>query len=317
MSTVVDGTPSRAKGQGGTGMAKKKTEIVKAVRKVTVPAVMSAEPGEVNPQDLMMAALSNQVSIDTIERIMTMAREKQMLWARNQYFSALSGFQSECPVIEKKHKVMDRDRQTRQAKGERYRYAALEDLVEQASPYLKKWGFSYTFKCQQDADSVTAICHAHHRDGHEEVNSFQVPIDHEAYMSDPQKAAAALTFATRYAFKNAFAIQTRGEDRDENLEIKEIKAPLQAPQQRVESKAIPVSHTVELTDHDKIQRYLAATEVDPKTKIAVPLFSENEAMDYTHEANEARGNTEELAKILSDIIETGRKRRAAVKGGQA
>lgn len=285
-------------------MAKKKsTAIVKATEAVRAVAT-------VDPQTLLARAIDKNLPIEQMERLLTMRREMKMEWARETYFQDLAQFQAECPIVEKKHKVMDRDKQTRETKGERYSYAALEDLVATAGPYLMKWGFSYTFKSQQDKDTVTGICHAHHKNGHEEVNCFQVPIDHDAYMSDPQKAAAALTFATRYAFKNAFGIQTKGEDRDENLGTEERRAPIQQPQ----AKPAQPASLAPKTDYDKVLLYIQATEVDPTTKQVVKLFTENEQIDYRHEAKENKGNPEELAKILKDIIDTGHKRRMTVQG---
>ena len=71
---------------------------------------------------------------------------------------------------------------------------------------------------------------------------------------------------------------------------------------------------MELSDYEKGLKYLTATETDPKSKVVVGLFTENEKVDYTHELGEAKDNPEGLAKIIADIVETGKKRRAAVKG---
>jgi hypothetical protein len=69
-----------------------------------------------------------------------------------------------------------------------------------------------------------------------------------------------------------------------------------------------------MTVSEKITKYLGATEVDPATKKTVDLFSQKETDDYMAEAFVAKDSPAELDRILADIIETGRKRRAAVKG---
>jgi hypothetical protein len=273
----------------------------------------------VDPQALLAQAIDKNLPIESMERLLAMRDKMKAEWAKDQFFIALSGFQSECPIIEKTHQVRDKDKQTKADKGLRYAYAAIEDLVEPVRPLLMKWGLSWTSKPSQTREDVTANIYVHHRDGHEEVTSFTVPIDPDAYMSDPQKAAAALTFATRYAFKSAFGIQTKGEDNDAQPDDEPRRGygrrePIQPPREK--DAPVPVKHeeVKALSDYDKILRYLKATEMDPKTKTVVGLFSENEQLDYAHEAKEAQGKPEELTRILADIIETGKKRRAAVKG---
>ena len=292
------------KKRNSTALVKAKVSLPKKAAK-GLRAVAS-----VDPEALIARAIDKGMPVESMERLLAMRREMKAEWARDQFFTALTGFQHECPAVEKTHEVPNRDKKT-----VRYRYAALEDIVEVVRPFLEKWGFSWTVKPQQTDGHVKASVYAHHKDGHEEVTEFEVPLDPEAYMSDPQRAAAALTFARRYAFINAFGIVTKGEDNDaQDDELPRRREPIRQPQERKPADVIPVAHEEVRSDYDKILHYIKATEVDPKTKLTVALFSENERLDYTHEANEAKGKPEELKKILDDIIATGKKRRAAVKG---
>ena len=185
---------------------------------------------------------------------------------------------------------------------------------------LKKWGFSYTFKSQQGPGSYTSICYVHHREGHSEYTEFTVPTSFPEYMnlSGAQEQGAGCTYADRYAFKNGLGILTRGDDTDAPKYEEELQRPRRPiiPPQEKKADAVPVAHEVKVaeSDYDKILRFIEATEVDPKTKTVVKLFSENERIDYQHECKEARDKPEELVKILADIIVTGKKRRAAVRG---
>jgi hypothetical protein len=61
---------------------------------------------------------------------------------------------------------------------------------------------------------VTVIVTACHIAGHKEDTEFTAPIQADAYMSEPQKWASAMTYAKRYAFCNAFGILTGDEDTD-------------------------------------------------------------------------------------------------------
>jgi hypothetical protein len=298
--------------------ASKGTTAVATREKVGLPEKVSrgiTAVSTVDPQALLMRAIDKDLPIESMERLLALRDKMKAEWAREQYFTALSGFQKDCPVIEKGHDVLNKDK-----RSVRYRYAALEDLSEGAAPFLEKWGFSWTCKPEQVDGKVKATVHAHHKDGHEEVTSFEVPLDPDSYMTNPQRAAAALTFATRYAFKTAFGIQTRGEDNDAQDDDPPRRAPVREPQERgarVVSEAVPVQHEPALSEYEKGLKYLKATETDPKSKAVVGLFTENEQIDYTHNLKEAKDKPEELAVVIKDIIDLGKKRRAAVKGTEA
>ena len=286
----------------------------------------------VDPQALLAQAIDKGMPVESMERLLAMRREMKAEWARDQFFAALTGFQRECPVVEKAKKVMNKDKGGDKKATVRYSYAPLEDIVSTVQPFLEKWGFSWTVKPAQTDGHVKASCYAHHKDGHEELTEFEVPLDPQSYMSDPQRAAAALTFARRYAFINAFGIVTKGEDNDaqQDDEPRQTRRePIRQPQEKRDpfggsplpkEDAIPVQHTEgpavnELTNFEKILKFVKATEVDPTNpKARIYLFTENEQIDYEHEANENKGKPEELAKILADVIVSGSKRRKAIKG---
>ena len=105
----------------------------------------------------------------------------------------------------------------------RYKFAPLDSIVAQVKRILQDCGFSYTITAAMNGNQVTAICKITHALGHSEESSFQVPIDADAYMNMQQKFGAALTFAKRYAFCNAFGIMTGDEDNDANQAAPVIK----------------------------------------------------------------------------------------------
>lgn len=167
-------------------------------------------PVNVNPQALIAQAISSNLPVEQLERLMAMRRELKAEWSREQYFDALTKFQSICPQIEKTIPVKNKDGTTR------YKFPPIEYVHQKVQPFLEKHGFSYTFATEQDATSVTSICIGHHRDGHEERTKFSAPIDKEAYMTKQQQVASALSFCDRYSFKRLFGIVFCGEDDDTN-----------------------------------------------------------------------------------------------------
>jgi len=161
-----------------------------------------------NLEAIFLKAVEKDASVDTIERLMAMQKQMKEDWAREEYFAALSTFQSLCPVIKKEREVKN------SSGAVRYRYASLDDIVKQISPILKDCGLSFTIKTEYKEGFIIAFCETHHVGGHSEISSFPVPIEKEAYMNEAQKTASAQTYAKRYAFCNAFGILTGDVDDD-------------------------------------------------------------------------------------------------------
>jgi hypothetical protein len=294
-----------------TAPKRKGTSTALVTKTIGLPEKVSAgisAIAAVDPQALLVQAIDKNLPIESMERLLAMRDKMKAEWAREQFFLAFSGFQKDCPIIGKQ-KV---------AKGKNfsYNYAPLEDIVVEVQPVMERWGFSWTCKPSQTDGHVRAVVHVHHKDGHEEVTEFEVPLDPASYMSDPQKAAAALTFARRYAFINAFGITTKGEDNDAQREEEPRRAPISQPQAR-KDEPVPVQHEEkheEVTVYNRILWTLKATATDPKTKQIVVLFNSNEIIDYTSQANQSKDNPAELAVILADVTATAKKKTRVVKG---
>lgn len=208
--------PNREKPLKAKPAEKAAAEIPKTTALAKVPT----------PEDMMVQAIEKGMSVDTLERIMGMRRELVQEAAKAAFYRALAGFQSVCPTI-KKTKIV------RNTKGDdrgkvRYRYAPIDSIIEQTREARLAWALSHTMVTEQTATSVKALCTLHHEAGWSETTSFEVPIDAEAYMTAPQKAAAALTFAKRYALCNAYGIVTGDEDNDANPEDAETEVLAEA-----------------------------------------------------------------------------------------
>ena len=174
---------------------------------MTTEIIVNKETQEV--ESLIGQAISKGASIETLEKLLAMRKELKSEQATEAFTGAIASFQSECPVIKKEKKVMNKD-----GKSIRYKYAPLDSIVSQVQKALANAGLSYSFDEKKDEKSITAICKITHKLGHSEISSFQIPIGAEEYMSDPQKHGARITFAKRYAFCNALGILTGDEDSD-------------------------------------------------------------------------------------------------------
>jgi hypothetical protein len=173
----------------------------------------------INMESLMSMAVT-QGGIETLERLMVIRREMKAEYVKERYFLALANFQKECPTIKRTKPVKNKD------KTVKYCYAPLESIVEQVKNVLQENGFSYTLKPTQTKDELTMTCEAHHILGHTELTKMTVPIGSD-YMTAQQQVGAALTFAKRYAFCDAFGIMTGDEDTDTNTDETEEPAKTQ------------------------------------------------------------------------------------------
>ncbi len=161
----------------------------------------------VDPQALILKAIEKNLPIETMEKLLAMRRELKAEASEDEYFISLSKFQAECPRIKKNQEVHYNN-------ALRYKYASLDEIINQVKLILKNNGFSYTIKTKQNEKSITAICRSHHIAGHTEETELSIPFDQAAKMNVAQKVASALTYAKRYAFCDAFGIMTGDHDDD-------------------------------------------------------------------------------------------------------
>jgi len=163
-----------------------------------------------NAEALIAKAIEHQLPVDTMERLLALRERLRAEQAREAFFTALTRFQAECPIIVKSNLV---NVQT-QGGGYKYQFAPLDKIVTTVQPLLAKHGFSYSFDSEDADKAKVTICRVHHVGGHTEASSFTAPIDGSARMSDTHKSASAHTYAKRYAFCNGFGILTGEEDDD-------------------------------------------------------------------------------------------------------
>ena len=163
----------------------------------------------IDAEALIMKGIESNVPAETMERLLSMREKLNEEKARIEFFKALSGFQSDCPIIKKNKKVLQKN-----SNAVRYAYASLDSIVSQISPILAAHGLSYMFKSSSHDGVVTQSCEVRHYLGHSETSSFDIPIDPDGYMGDAQKSGSASSFAKRYALQDALGILTGDEDDD-------------------------------------------------------------------------------------------------------
>lgn len=180
-----------------------------------------------SPEFFITMAIQRGLPVETMERLLVMRDKIKAEQAKEAFVEAMATFQGDCPVVTKDKVVMNKG-----GNGVRYKYAPLDSIVEQVRPVLARNGLSFTVDAIQEQGFVTAVCKVTHKLGHSETSSFKVPIDTDSYMSSPQRFAAALTFAKRYAFCNALGILTGDEDNDADPQMLNTQAAAQHQEAR-------------------------------------------------------------------------------------
>lgn len=186
----------------------------------TTTAVAVQPKQENSVESFITQAISANVPIETLERLLAMRTQVKAEQAKEAFDSAMAKFQGECPVIEK-----TKDGGKTKSGYVAYKYAPLDSIVSQTKNSITSNGFSYKTNSETSIDKVKVTIVVKHALGHSEDTSVEVPLGTKTdIMSAPQVVASALTFAKRYAFCNAFGIMTGDEDTDAN------DVPKNAPQ---------------------------------------------------------------------------------------
>ena len=154
---------------------------------------------------MMALAIEKGASPESLGQILALHERMKASAAKEAFDAALANLQHEMPMIVK----------SKLGAKSAYKYAPLDEIVQQTREVIRKNGFSYTINGDIEPGWVKATVKITHCAGHSQESSFKAPIDNKnGMMSDPQRYGGAMTFAKRYAFCNAFGIMTADEDLD-------------------------------------------------------------------------------------------------------
>lgn len=175
-------------------------------------AVAMREPDDANdPLSMIRFAVGQGATPETLAQMMAVRRELRAEQIESAFHTSMAALQAELPPIEKTKGVPSK------SGGIAYKFAPFEEIVRIAQPFLLKHGFSYSLDTDTESKDgwVIAKCEVTHSAGFKKTSSAKFPLGAgTAIMSTTQIYAAALTFASRRVFCNAFGIVTRGEDQD-------------------------------------------------------------------------------------------------------
>lgn len=193
-------------------MVAKKTTTKKPVTIENTPVVIEQHQVQLAPQQeqhmqLLQMAISNDVDIVKIERLVQLQKDWEKDNARKLFYCALSRFQSEIPIITKKGEV---------AYGQTaYTFAKLEDIAEAIKPFLQPNGLSYRYEqATNEKERIEVTCIITHSAGHEEKTSMAGYADKSGAKNAIQQIASTVSYLRRYTLTGGFGLTVADEDND-------------------------------------------------------------------------------------------------------
>lgn len=162
------------------------------------------------------AARDPAVDIEKMERLFAMQERAMLRQARVAYAEALAAMQPELPVIDRKGKIIIKDKG-----GDKViqstPYALWEDTNEAIKPVLARHGFSLSFKVGMAPDGkITVTGILMHREGHEEETTITLPHDSTGSKNAVQAVGSSTSYGKRYTAGLLLNLTSRGEDDDAN-----------------------------------------------------------------------------------------------------
>jgi len=176
---------------------------------------MPNELAERDPMQLISAAIERGMAVNELGQLFDLQRRWSADRAAEAFAEALTGFQADCPMVQKRREVKNKDRTTT-----RYKFAGYEDVLRVAQPHLAKHRIAHNFSTPPGPEGqYVIVCHL--RVGsHAEDRSFTcdrpniAKLAEAMYCNEAQAVQAWESYRKRAAFCNATGLVVCDEDTD-------------------------------------------------------------------------------------------------------
>lgn len=167
------------------------------------------------PAELLTLAVSKDLDIDKLGKLMELQERWQKEQARKAFFSALSDFQIACPDIRKNKRVYFETRSG--GTPTEYFFAPLADIDRQIKEPLKACGLTKRWEIEDDKETIRVTCIITHVDGHSERTTMTGTPDNSGGKNTMQARASSVEYMRRYTLIGALGITTADTDIDGRL----------------------------------------------------------------------------------------------------
>jgi hypothetical protein len=159
-----------------------------------------------DPQALISKAIETGAGIDTMERLVALAKEVRAMQAKEAWYAAMAQFQATCPAIFKTKTARIHTARASYA----YAYSPLDEILSVIHPVMGQLGLSVGWKTRIELTAAVANCRISHELGHtEESGEFVIPIEksEDGRGATPaQRVGIAMTYAKRYSLLGAIGM---------------------------------------------------------------------------------------------------------------
>lgn len=163
------------------------------------------------PAHLLELAVSNNLDVEKLEKLMQLQRSWEADQARKAFFEALNEFQANAPEIRKGKSVAF---ETKTGGKTEYKYAPLADIVRQIKDTCRECGLSYRWEIQDTKEEIKVTCLVTHTAGHTERTTMTVNPDASGSKNAIQARGSAIQYAKRYTLIGALGLSTADSDLD-------------------------------------------------------------------------------------------------------
>ncbi|MEM9262869.1 MAG: ERF family protein, partial [Pseudomonadota bacterium] len=154
------------------------------------------------PMALIEMAVSGGADPDKLEKLMALQERWEANNARKDFFTAMAGFQSDCPEIPKNGEVYNKQGKLV------YRFAKLEDIIKTIREAEHRHGFRHRWD-QGDLENggVRVACEITHVAGHTEASTVTIPPTKGMNTNAAQDRGIIIKYGKRYSLLNAYGLE--------------------------------------------------------------------------------------------------------------
>lgn len=179
-----------------------------------------------DPQALISKAIEAGSGIDTMERLVALAKDVREVQAREAWYSAMAEFQQTCPSIKK---TATAKITTRVGPSYTYRYAPLDEIMGVIQPVMGPLGLSVSWRSRVEPAQVVVSCRVSHTLGHhEESGDIAMPVVQGDGGANPaQRVGIAATYAKRYSLLGIIGMAPEDDDDAQSQEDRPAQMQVQ------------------------------------------------------------------------------------------
>ena len=146
-----------------------------------------------------------EIPVEKMEQLFALHQKIEADKSRREFDAAFAQMQPELPIITKSGKAHHGTA-----------YAKWEDIVEDITPIIARYGFGISFRVKSSANALDVTCVLSHKSGHREETGYTLPLDTTGSKNPIQAIGSSTSYGKRYTACALLNIVTREEDDDAN-----------------------------------------------------------------------------------------------------